>query len=123
MSDDRDPETFAIIGAAMEVHRTLGHGFLEAVYQEALSIEFAQRQLPHEQEVKLTLQYKGVTLGTFYRPDFLCYDAVVVELKATSDLTGAHTAQVLNALKATGFKRGLLLNFGQSSLQFKRFVR
>ena len=123
MPDERDPQTFAIIGAAMEVHRELGCGFLEAVYQEALEIEFKRQDIPYQREVKLKLHYKGETMETFYRPDFICNDNIIVELKAISELSGTDTAQVLNALKATGFRRGLLFNFGKPSLQFKRFVK
>ncbi len=119
---EKDPQTHAIIGAAMEVHRELGCGFLEAVYQEALEIEFRHKGIPNEREVRLTLKYKMEQLSTFYKPDFICYGEIVVELKAVSEMAGAHAAQVINALKATGHKRGLLINFGKSSLEFKRYV-
>jgi GxxExxY protein len=119
---NRDPETFAIIGAAMEVHRQLGHGFLEAVYQEALAIEMVERVIPFQREVPLSVIYKGRQLLCNYRADFICYGNVLVELKAISQLTGADEAQVINEMKATGMKRALLMNFGAQSLEYKRRV-
>lgn len=122
MKEQRDPETYAIIGAAMEVHRELGHGFLEGVYQEALAIEFRCRDIPFEREVVLLITYKGEPLPCSYRADFICFDDVIVELKAVRTASGTEEAQVLNYLKATGKQRGLLLNFGAPSLEYKRFV-
>ncbi len=118
----RDPETFAVIGSAMEVPRELGHGFLEAVYQEALAIELAARKIPFQREVPLPVAYKGKKLACSYRADFVCYENVLVELKATSQLTGADEAQVINEMKATGMQRALLINFGAPSLEYKRRV-
>ena len=118
-----DPQTYAIIGAAMEVHRVLGRGFLEAVYQEALAIELASRKVPCRREVPLEVRYKGQVLSTAYRADFLCYEEIIVEVKALERLTGREIAQLLNYLKATGFRRGLLVNFGAPSLQVKRVIR
>ena len=117
-----DPETYAIIGAAMEVHHVLGHGFLEAVYQEALANEFSVRQIPFEREKAMSILFKGKKLDVGYRADFVCFGEIVVELKASQSLTGVDEAQLLNYLKASGFKRGLLLNFGTPSLQQKRMV-
>ena len=119
---ERDTETFAIIGAAMEVHRILGHGFLEAVYQEALAEEFTVRGIPFRREVELSVTYKGRQLKTLYRVDFICYGSVLVELKALEKIGGTERAQVLNYLKATGINRAMLLNFGSPSLQHERLV-
>jgi GxxExxY protein len=118
----RDPETFAIIGAAMEVHRELGRGFLELVYQTALALEFQQRDIPFKAEVALPIRYKHKLLTCSYRADFVCFESVVVETKAISALTGADEAQLINELKASGFHRGLLLNFGARSLEHKRII-
>jgi GxxExxY protein len=122
MGDEQDPRTFAIIGAAMEVHRQLGAGFLEAVYQEALAIELQQRGIAFQREVELPVRYKGALLTAHYRADFICHDAVLVELKAPAALSGAEEAQVLNYLRVTGLPVGLLLNFGTPSLQYCRYV-
>ncbi len=119
---NRDPQTYAIIGAAMEIHRQLGHGFLEAVYQEAAVIEFTHRQIPFEHEVLLPVRYKDILLSTPYRADFVCFSDIIVEFKALSQITSVHEAQVFNYLKATGYRRGLLFNFGVPRLQYKRLV-
>ena len=119
---ERDPETHAVIGAAMEVHNILGPGFLESVYQDALAIEFALRGIPFAREVEIPILYKGVQLPSTYRADFLCFDLVVVELKAIKALTGGDQAQLINYLKATGTQRGLLINFGSPRLECKRMV-
>jgi GxxExxY protein len=119
---ETDPRTYAIIGAAMEVHRQLGCGFLEPVYQEALAIELGKREVPFRREIKLPIHYKGELLDTAYCVDFICFDSVVVELKALVRLSGTEEAQVLNYLKATGYEVGLLLNFGTRSLEHRRFV-
>ena len=117
-----DPQTYAIIGAAMEVHRRLGHGFLEAVYQEAMTIELGYRGIPFVREAELPIRYRGELLNTMYRVDFLCFDSVVVELKALAKLTSVESAQLLNYLNAAAMERGLLLNFGAKELQYKRHV-
>ncbi len=119
----RDPRTYEIIGAAMEVHNQLGSGFLEQVYQEALALEMVERKIPFQREVGLPIRYKNHWLETHYRADFVCYENVVVELKTLSKLGGVEAAQILNYLKATGFKTGLLVNFGGKSLEYKRFVK
>jgi len=118
----RDRETFAIIGAAMEVDRQLGHGFLQLVYQTALALEFQDRGIPYAAEVALPIKYKGKLLTCTYRADFICFKNVIVETKAIAQLTGADDAQLINQLKATGFHRGLLLNFGAPSLEHRRLV-
>jgi len=119
---ETDSQTHAIIGAAMEVHRHLGHGFLEPVYQEALAIEFQMRDIPFQRELSLQIMYKERELNCSYRPDFVCFNDIVVELKAISNAGNTEQSQVINYLKASGKKRGLLLNFGTPSLQFKRIV-
>jgi len=118
-----EKESYKIIGAAMEVHSRLGSGFLEAVYQEALAIEFEKRSIPYIKEAKLEITYKERTLLKFYQADFICYDKIIVETKAQKELTGIDESQVINYLKATGMKIGLLVNFGAESLDHKRLFR
>lgn len=106
-------ESYAIIGAAMEVYNEAGNGFVEPVYQESLEIELELRGIPFEPQVHLPITYKGHRLRQRYIADVVCYDKIIVELKAVSKLLDEHRAQVLNYLKATGYRLGLLVNFGQ----------
>ena len=116
-------ESYAINGAAMEVYNQLGHGFLEPVYQEALEKEFLLRGIPFEREKLLTISYKGDKLKQTYKADFVCYRKIIVELKAVSELTDAHRSQVYNYLHATGFRLGIILNYGFSNgLERERIV-
>jgi len=117
-----DPQTYAIIGAAIEVHKELGHGFLEPVFQEAMALEFTARQIPFTQQVPLQIRYKQHLLVCTYKADFICFGEVLVELKALARLSGIEESQVINYLKATQLSRGLLLNFGAPSLEHKRFI-
>lgn len=114
-------ESYNIIGAAFEVHKTIGCGFTEPLYQEALEEEFKLRGIPYVREKEFHVSYKGKVLVKVFRPDFVCYDKVIVELKAVADVTDEHQAQIYNYLKATGMSLGLLINFGKTSLEYKRF--
>jgi GxxExxY protein len=116
-----DGQTYGIIGAAFEVHKRLGPGFLEAVYREALSVELAERGIPFSREVDIPVFYKGKELQTGYRSDFVCHASIVVEIKAISKIGDVEMAQVLNYLRATGFQKALLFNFGAQSLE-KRWL-
>ena len=116
-------ESYKIIGAAMEVHNELGSGFLEAVYQEALALEFSKRNIPFKQEQKIEISYKNQILSKQYIADFICYDKIVIETKALSELMSNHESQVINYLKATNLKLGLLINFGSEKLDYSRLVR
>jgi GxxExxY protein len=107
-------ESYEIIGAAFDVYNKLGHGFLEAVYQEAFEIELKKREIPYEREKEIKIYYDGQELKQTYKADFVCYDKIIVELKAVSELDEAHHAQVYNYLHATNMKLGILLNFGSS---------
>ena len=118
----RDPRTYAIIGAAKEVHRQLGCGFLESVYQEALAFELQNRRLPYTRELRFPVIYKGQQLSCQYRPDFICFGSVIVELKALGQLSRIEESQLINYLKVTGYHTGLLLNFGRKSLEQRRFA-
>ena len=115
-------EVYQIVGAAMEVSAQLGCGFLEAVYQEALGIEFSQRNIPHQAQKHIAIFYKRTELSKAYIADFVCYDSIIVELKAISNITKTDEAQLLNYLKATQMPVGLLLNFGAAKLQWKRYA-
>lgn len=119
----KDERTYRIIGAAMEVHRELGSGFLEAIYQEALGREFTDKKIPFVEQSGIEVMYKGKPLSKKYQPDFLCFDEeVVVELKAITGLGPGEDAQMINYLKATKLSVGLLINFGSESLEYKRLV-
>ena len=117
-----DDQTYQIIGAALAVHKELGCGFLEPVYQQAFELELTDRKIPFCAQAEMPVFYKGRKLRASYRADALCHDAVVVELKALGKLGDVETAQVLNYLKAGRCERGLLFNFGTQSLQYHRFV-
>lgn len=106
----------------MEVHKELGPGFLEAVYQEALEIELHKQKIPYEREKLMNIFYRGIKLKKRYAADYVCYDKIIVEVKALSALSSDHEAQILNYLKTTSLKLGLLINFGTKSLQYKRLV-
>ncbi len=117
-------EVYAIVGAAMEVYNVLGVGFLEAVYQEALELELQSRSIPFVARKPLTISYKEHQLAKEYVADFVCYDQIIVELKALDRLSGKEESQVINYLKATGLRVGLLINFGnQGKLDWHRFVK
>ncbi len=115
-------ETFAIIGACMEVHRTLGRGFSEKVYQDALEQEFILRKIPYEREKHVLVSYKGVTLAHDFFADFICFDKVIVELKAVSELDNENREQVINYLHVANKQVGLLVNFRTASLTHERYI-
>ena len=119
---DRDPRSYAIIGAAMEVHRQFGCGFLEAVYQEAFAMELADRDIPFVREQALPIFYKEHRISCDYRADFICFESLIVELKAVGTLSPVNEAQVINYLKAANIEVGLLINFGEKSLRYKRLI-
>ena len=122
VNEHKDDRTYQIIGAAMEVHKNLGGGFLEVIYGDALEQEFLTRGIPYEREKELQIYYKDKVLPHHYKPDFICYGSVIVELKAIDHLTSENQAQIINYLAATRCKVGLLLNFGKISLEKRRFV-
>ena len=113
-------ESYKIIGAAMEVHRQLGCGFIEAVYQEALEKEFQLRGIPYEREKELNITYKGETLSKTFKADFVCYGKIIIELKSVRELMDEHFAQIYNYLRASSLDLGLLINFGEASLEYHR---
>lgn len=115
-------ESYAIRGAIMSVHRELGCGFLERVYQDALEFEFKLRGIPYEREKQIQITYKGYPLGEPYRADFICYGKIIVELKAVNELLGIHKAQVINYLKATKLKLGILVNFNDAIVYPERII-
>ncbi len=115
-------ETYEIIGAAMDVHRTLGHGFLESVYQEALEIELSFRSILYDSQKPIEIWYKNQLLTKYFIADLLCYNEIIVELKAVSEITSVHEAQLINYLKATKKELGIIINFGTDSLEYKRYL-
>jgi GxxExxY protein len=119
---EEDPETYAIIGAAMEAHRELGQGFVEAVYQDALAVELNSRRVPFEREKQLPVMYKGGILPTVFKADFVCFGNILVECKALQAVGKIEQAQILNYLRITGLSRALLLNFGTPALAYKRII-
>ncbi|MFK7948045.1 MAG: GxxExxY protein [Saprospiraceae bacterium] len=115
-------EAYAIIGACMEVHRLLGHGLKESVYQDALEIEFELRTIPFEREKRYEVVYKGQVLKHYFVADFVCFGDVILELKAVGELHSKHEKQTLNYMAIAKSPLGLLVNFGEQSLRYKRFV-
>ena len=118
-----EEESYAIRGAIYEVYKTLGSGFLEAVYQEALELELANRNIPYSSQIEIGLLYKGVLLKQKYRADVVCYNKIILELKAVKQLLPEHEAQLHNYLKATGMRLGILVNFGHATgVEIKRIA-
>jgi GxxExxY protein len=117
-----EQKSYKIIGACIEVHKELGSGFLEGVYQEALEMEFENLGIPFEREKELLIYYKNRKLQKRYKSDFICFNQILIELKALNHLTSEHESQIINYLKVTNLKVGLLFNFGEKSLKHKRFV-
>ena len=116
-------ESYQIMGACFEVYKEKGNGFLEAVYQECLAMELAEQQIPFDEKPRLRLEYKARPLKQEYEPDFLCFEEIILEIKAVKQLTDEHRAQVINYLKATGKQLGLLVNFGHyPKIEHERFV-
>ena len=116
-------ETYKILGACFEVYKQKGCGFLEPVYQECLEIELSFQKIPYETQKELFLEYRGQRLKSTYKPDFICFGKIVLEIKAVSNLIDDHRAQLLNYLHATGFQVGLLVNFGHfPKVEHERFV-
>lgn len=115
-------EVYKIVGAAMEVSNELGCGFLEAVYEEALMFEFNTKEIPFEVQKEIEIEYKGQILKKRYYADFLCFNSVIVEIKAIKRFTEIEEAQILNYLKASGMPLGILINFGNAKLEWKRYV-
>lgn len=115
-------ESYKIIGISMNIHSTLGNGFLEAVYCEVLEKEFVKNNIPYQREVKLDLFFNGEKLDKKYKADFICFDNIILEIKAVSFIHENFTKQTLNYLKAADKKLGLLINFGEKSLKYKRII-
>ena len=115
-------ESYKIIGACMKVHRNLGPGFLESVYQETLQREFQAQDIPFKTQVKLRVYYEGQPLEKFFKADFVCYDKIILEIKAMNFLPQSSWLQLRNYLVTTKMQLGMLINFGEASLQYKRIV-
>ena len=118
-----DPRTYQILGAAFEVHRLLGSGFLELLYKDALAIEFKARDIPFRRELPRKVDYKGHRLRGEYHMDFVCFDEIVIEVKARSSTGSADHAQVISYLASSKLQVALLLNFGGDRVDYKRFIR
>ena len=114
--------SYKIIGACMKVHRKLGAGFLESIYEEALKKEFFNSGIPFNNQVKLNVYYNGEKLNKFYKADFICYDKIILEIKSVSQVPNVFYSQIKNYLTATKKELGMLVNFGQSSLTYKRII-
>lgn len=115
-------ETYNILGACMEVYKELGNGFLEQVYQEALALELALRNIEFVEQKNIEIRYKESVLKQVYKPDFICYNKIIIEIKAVTKLIDEHRAQLHNYLKATNYKVGLLINFGHFPLLEKERI-
>jgi GxxExxY protein len=114
-------ESYAIVGAAMKVHEILGGGFTEKVYQDALVVEFSERGIPFQRETEIHANYKGVTLSSTFIPDFICYNSIILELKAVREIEDIHRSQALNYAKVANMRLALLINFGTDQLEYERF--
>ena len=115
-------EVHEIVGAAMAVHRYFGCGFIEKVYQDALEIEFADRNIPSVREAELHIDYNGQELASTFKPDYICFDKIIVELKAVKELDDMHRSQAINYAKVADREMALLVNFGETSLKFERYL-
>ena len=115
-------ESYQIVGLCMEVHKQLGMGFREVIYKDALEIEFRENNLPYQREKLYKIEYKGIILPHKYKADFIVFDQIVLEVKSTSLIVDSFVAQTINYLKASGLKLGMIVNFGEKSLNFKRVV-
>lgn len=115
-------ESYRIIGSCLAVFNKLGSGFLESVYQEALEIQFKTDKIPFEKEKKLRIKFDDIQLDKFFKADYICFNSIIVELKATPFIHSNDIAQVLNYLKATGMRLGIIVNFGEKSLTYKRVL-
>ncbi|RTE51729.1 GxxExxY protein [Arenibacter aquaticus] len=117
-----EEETYKIIGACINVHKALGNGFLESVYEEALEIKLIEAKIPYKKQHRLRISYNGELLDKYFIADFLCFDKIIIEIKAAEFIHKKMEAQVINYLKATKSEVGLLINFGETSLKWKRFI-